>query len=353
MDFLKNPGHQHNLFIEHTGTDQMRILFLGSPQEVETNLRTLMEMGHQHGHELVGVITPPAKPFGRKLIMKDPPIAEFAKLNGIPLHQTPNVNHPDSIEWIRSLQTDIAITAAFGQILGNEFLTIPSRAVINIHPSLLPEYRGATPVQSVLLDRAKITGVTILFTVRSLDAGALILQRTTEIESHEKAPELTHRLFKIGSEMLFPALELLKDQSFKGTEQDPSRITHCKKITKADGMIHWESESTIIMAKFRAYWGWPGSYTFFAGKRINIIEMNIADSSITNQNSTISEKIQQEHAFGGFCFCQKSKNILVKTLQNYIKITKLQPEGSQPMEAAAFWNGIKNKTNQYFFSPSK
>lgn len=327
----------------------MRILFLGSPQEVIAPLQTLLDHGRLHGHEIVGVITPPAKPFGRKLMLKDPPIAEFAKKRDINLHQTTSVNLQASLDWVRNLQIDVAITAAFGQILGQEFLSLPKRAVINIHPSLLPLYRGATPIQSALLDKATQTGVSILFTVKALDAGALILQEKTDIHPNEKAPELTQRLFAQSSEMLFPALSLLQDPCFIGTEQDPTRITHCRKIQKTDALINWNSDSSEILARFRAYSGWPGSYTFLGEKRINIIEM-IPGSKNLFPSHSLNENINTP---GSFFYDPQSKSLIVLTSSDPIIVKKLQTEGSQPMEANSFWNGVKNRGVAHIFADTR
>lgn len=326
----------------------MRILFLGSPEEVEIPLRYIVENGHEHGHELVGVVTPPAKPFGRKLVLKDPPIASISKHIGLNLHQTANVNCSESLAWIQSLDADIAITAAFGQILSQQFLNLPRRAVINIHPSLLPLYRGATPVQSALLDQKTSTGVTILFTVKALDAGGIILQKPTDIQIEENAPALTKRLFSIGAEILFPALSMLKDPHFKGIEQDPHQVTHCKKVLKSDGLIEWNSSTNEILARFRAYYGWPGSYTFYQDKRIKIVEIKMPESTSTMTHPH-SLKTSHQSKPGQFYYCPHSKCLEVITMNGSVMIRKLQPEGSQPMEAGAFWNGIKNKDTPLFF----
>jgi methionyl-tRNA formyltransferase len=326
----------------------MRILFLGSPEEVEAPLLKLHEQGLQHGHELAGVITPPAKPFGRKLQLKDPPIAQISKLLGIKLHQTSNVNSKESITWIRDLGIDVAITAAFGQILSQEFLNIPRRAVINIHPSMLPHYRGATPVQSALLDQKSTTGVTILFTVKALDAGAIILQKSTTIQNEENAPLLVKRLFNMGADILFPALSLLEDPNFKGLEQQLDQVTHCTKIIKTDGLIDWNSKSEEIIAKFKAYYGWPGSYTFMDEKRIKITQMKMVSAKDDPMKSSHSIDAEDNLKPSNFYYSSQLRSIVVTTKNGIIAIEKLQPEGSQPMDAMAFWNGIKKKNITHF-----
>ncbi len=325
----------------------MNLLFLGSPQAVTAPLRHLLEEGSKLGLKVVGVVTPPAKPFGRKLILKDPPLATFAKERGLHLIQTKNVNDPIILSEIKQLEVDVAITAAFGQILGLAFLATPKRAVINIHPSLLPKYRGATPVQSSLLDKSTVTGVTILFTVKELDAGAIICQIPSTISPDEKAPELTDRLFEASGVPLVDSLIKLKDPYFAGQSQDPRLVTHCKKIQKTDGQIDWTRPSEDIQAAYRAFAGWPGIYTFFASKRINLIDITLHSSEDSRQR--FLDKMTGQKP-GLFFFDRPLKALLVLSASGVIQINQLQPEGGKTIDGAAFWNGIKDKNTLLYFS---
>jgi methionyl-tRNA formyltransferase len=294
----------------------------------------------------VGVITPPAKPFGRKLILKDPPLATFAKERGLHLIQTKNVNDPVILSEIKQLGVDVAITAAFGQILGTSFLATPKRAVINIHPSLLPKYRGATPVQSSLLDKLTVTGVTILFTVKELDAGAIICQVPSSISPGEKAPELTDRLFKASADPLLESLIKLRDPNFAGQNQDPTLVTYCKKIQKADGLIDWSRPSEDILAAYRAFAGWPGIYTFFETKRINFLDLTL--HSLEEISQRFPDKITGQKP-GHFFFDRKLKALVVLTVGGFLQVKQLQPEGGKTIDGAAFWNGIKDKEKLHYF----
>ena len=149
----------------------MRIIFMGSPEEVIAPLKSLISLCEGSEHELVAVVSQPAKPAGRKKKLTDPPLASFAKEAGLKVYQPVKARDPEFLNQLRDDQVDLIITATYGQILSEEFLSIPKRGTINIHPSLLPEYRGATPVQTALFDGLETTGVSILFTVRALDAG--------------------------------------------------------------------------------------------------------------------------------------------------------------------------------------
>ena len=190
----------------------MRILFLGSPSEVVPVLDFLRnDPVICASHHIVGVVSQPMRPTGRGGKMSDPPVALYAQENGIPLLQPESVKDPQFLEEMRNFRPDIALTAAFGQILTNDFLAIPTRATINIHPSLLPRHRGAVPVPAAILAGDSVTGVTVLFTVRKLDAGNIILQESTAIHPDETSDVLLKRLFLLGAAMIGPALELLSD----------------------------------------------------------------------------------------------------------------------------------------------
>jgi len=315
----------------------LRIVFFGSPKEVISPLKSLMTFCESRQHELVAVVSQPAKPAGRKRQLTDPPLAEFAKECGLRVLQPSSARDPLFLEEFSALQPDLAITAAYGQILNEEFLAIPRRATINLHPSLLPKYRGATPVQSALLEGETRSGVSILFTVRKLDAGSLILQEKLDIGADETAQELLPRLFTLAGTLLPQAIHLLEDPSFVGAPQDEGEVTHCLKIQKSDGQIDWDSPATLIANRFRGYCPWPGSFTFFEGKRLIVQSLKIS-----NINKDLSP--------GELSWDQDSKSLLAGTARGNISLIRLKPEGRKEVDAAVFWNQIKNLKNHRFTS---
>lgn len=314
----------------------MRIVFLGSPAEVISPLQQLMELAAGGAIELAGVVSQPAKPSGRKGVLTDPPLAQYAKNNGLKLLQPESISHPDALAELKSWNPDVCITAAFGQILSEGFLAVPKRATLNIHPSLLPAYRGATPVPAALLDGLTRTGVTILFTVRKLDAGPIILQESYPIEEGETNLELTPRLFAAGARMLPAALDLLRDPHFEGTAQDQSAVTFCRKIGKEDGRIDWHRPAAEIYRRFRAFNPWPGSFTFSAKGRLALTAMTPASSE--QQGSGLAP--------GKFYFDRQREAIVVGTAAGDLLLTRLKPAGSKEIEARAFWNGLGLKQQQ-------
>lgn len=314
----------------------MRIVFLGSPEAVLAPLTALLEEGPRHGHQVVGVISQPAKAVGRRGELTDPPVAAFAKAKGLTVLQPVKASEPAFLAALRALAPDVCITAAYGQILNDEFLSIPRRGTINIHPSLLPRYRGATPVPAALLDGQRESGVTILFTVFKLDAGNIIVQERSAIAADETSGSLTKRYFAVGARLLFPALERLADPMFTGEPQDDARVTHCKKIKKTDGLVDWTRPGEEIVNRFRAFEPWPGTFTFHAGRRVALTSLRL-------------DPEPRAHTTPGTVAYDKARGaLLIGTGTVPVFVTKLKPAGGKDIDAAAFWNGLKDKTAVIF-----
>ncbi len=319
----------------------MRLVFLGSPSEVIAPLQSLLTACQERSDlELVGVVSQPAKPAGRGGRLVNPPVAEFAKTNQLPLLQPVSARDSEFLQAFSAWKPDVAITAAYGQILTRDFLAIPKRATINIHPSLLPELRGATPVQSALLTGTNRTGISILFTVLALDAGNIIVQVPQEIHQTETAGELMQRLFTLSGPLLLDALEKLRSSEFMGTPQDPLRVTTCSKIHKQDGNINWRLPAAQIINRFRAFTPWPGAYTFCQERRLLITKMR------TFPTPTGAQGIP-----GTVHFNKAEKCLDITTSdQQLIQIEQLTPAGGKNIDAAAFWNGLKQRENIRFVS---
>lgn len=314
----------------------MRLVFLGSPDAVLAPLETLHTQAKAWGHELVGVVSQPARPVGRGQNLVDPPVAAYAKANGIPVLQPEKASEPAFLDAFKAWRPDVAITAAYGQILTDAFLAIPARATINIHPSLLPKYRGAIPVPQALMEGETESGVTILFTVKKLDAGNVIAQERTPIGPEETAGALTLRYFALGAKMLEPALKKLQDPAFTGEPQDEKKVTHCRKIEKQQGMIDWEQPAEDSFNRFRAFNPWPGSYTFLQGKRLAVTEMAPEPQGMSG--------LEPGHAV----FDKKHQCLMVGTGDGTLRILKLKPAGGKEQNAAAFWNGLKDRSRVVF-----
>jgi methionyl-tRNA formyltransferase len=314
----------------------MRLVFLGSPESVLAPLKTLLTVGPTHGHQVAGVVSQPPRAVGRSQTPVDPPVAAFAKNAGLPTLQPEKASDPAFLEAFAALAPDVAITAAYGQILTEAFLAIPRRATINIHPSLLPRYRGATPVPAALLEGETVTGVTVLFTVKRLDAGNILVQETVPIGPEETAGPLTDRLFALGGDLTLKALALLADPAEKGSPQDEARVTHCRKIQKQDGAVDWSQGSEEIVHRFRAYAPWPGSYTFLGDRRLALVAMRASADGMHGL------------AAGEVVFDKRHRCLNVGTGDGTVQVTTLKPAGGKDVQAEAFWNGLKDRSRVRF-----
>lgn len=311
----------------------LRVVFLGTPKEVIPPLRALIKLHEAKWLDLVGVISQPSRPKGRKKELIPPPVALFAKEHQIPLWQPEKASDPAFLNQLRLLKPDIALTAAYGQILTDEFLAIPTRATINIHPSLLPDLRGATPVQSALLRGEKTTGVTILFTVKALDAGAIILQKNYPVKDLITADQLQEELFQLGADLLPEALEALSDPHFVGSPQQEELVTNCRKIEKQDGRVQWSEASQVIERKYQAYTPWPGLHTFYRGKRLLLEKVRMIEGQWTPGS------LQWIEGVGLVAGCGKGGLLL----------ERLRLEGRNSQSAKEFLNGQGGSLKQKAF----
>jgi methionyl-tRNA formyltransferase len=308
----------------------MKVVFLGSPQYAIAPLEFLLRADFC---ELVGVISQPAQRTGRGRRMQDPPVAVYAKENNLLVLQPHRASAGDFLDALRDLNPDICITCAYGQILSDNFLGIPKRATINIHPSLLPKYRGATPVQTSLKNGDKQTGVSLLFTVKELDSGNIILQQQENINPLDTAEELLPRLFQLSCKLLRPGFELLSDKKFCGSKQELSEVTYCSKITKDQGRITWSSKADEIINSYRAYKIWPGSYTFFHKKRLQLAEFIPIDK----------KSLDVSLDYGEFLYLKSLDCLCVAAEGGCIGVNKIKPEAKKWISAKDFWNSLDKK----------
>jgi methionyl-tRNA formyltransferase len=332
----------------------MRIIFMGSPAEVVAPLRLLYERASNStlmnsptsskpaiGIELIAVVSQPARPSGRGGKVEDPPVAAFAKAHQIACLQPEKSRSPEFLAELAELKPDLIITAAYGQILSDAFLAIPKIGTINIHPSKLPEYRGATPVPAALLDGLTSTAVSILFTIKKLDSGNIILQKDFAIDSSETSGQLTARLFEASGELIFEALQkIAADSAFKGAPQADENATFCKKIDKEMGAVDWSQPAQTIVNRYRAFEPWPGTWTSLAERRLAITEMRLHAGTSSTAKA------------GVFHFDKSSRSIVVQCGDGAVSIIRVKPAGGKDMDVGSFWNGLKDKTNVAFQNPA-
>ena len=212
----------------------MKIVFFGTPDFALPSLRACVDSGH----EVVAVVTQPDRERDRKKISFSP-IKQLAAELRLNILQYEKVSR-DGTEELRALGADLFVTCAFGQILSQKILDIPPLGTINVHASLLPKYRGSAPIQWAMIDGCRQTGVTIMRTVLKVDAGDILISKSTEIGKEETAGELFDRLSVMGGELLKDAIKLIADGKAVYTPQDESRATHCRMLEKSDGLVNFD-----------------------------------------------------------------------------------------------------------------
>ena len=252
--------------------NNLNFIFWGTPDVASETLEILK----QNGYIPSLIVTAPDKPQGRKMLITPPPVKVWAIENNITYLQ-PEMLRSDLFEDLRS---DLNIVVAYGKIIPEDIINLPKLGSINIHYSLLPKYRGASPVEGALLNGDTETGITIQKMEYKMDTGPIIAQEKIAIESDEKAPELRKRLIKIGGELLLKTLPDLMAEKIKLILQDESHATYCKKIKKEDGLIDLNDDPIKNYNKFRAYATWPRTFFFKDGKRIIITDAVLENNPI-------------------------------------------------------------------------
>ncbi|MBI5230131.1 MAG: methionyl-tRNA formyltransferase [Candidatus Magasanikbacteria bacterium] len=283
------------------------------------------------GYPVKLVVTKPDEPAGRHQTLTAPPIKQLAKELGLPVWQPKKY---DTIEPLKETNAELYILVAYGKLLPNEVLALPSLGVVNVHPSLLPLYRGPSPVQTALLNGEKETGVTIMLLDKGMDSGPILAQVRVLIEEQEKSPELSERLFDAGAKLLIKTLPDYISGALAPKPQDESRATYCSIIKRENGLIDWHKSAREIYNQFRAFTPWPGVFTFFTlnGKktRIKLLEISAQQKNLNVTAGTIITH-------------NKLHPIDIACSQGFIQIHRLQLEGGKPLTDEEFLNGFGGK----------
>jgi len=302
---------------------------MGTPAAAVPTLRRCVE----DGHEVVAVWTQPDRPSGRGNKTTFSPVKEFALSQGLPVQQPSRLKIDESKSLFASHDVDVAVVVAYGRILPNEFLTAPRRGCINVHFSLLPAYRGASPVNWAIVNGETETGVTTMFIEPTLDTGPILLQHATPIGASETAPELMARLSETGAELLSQTLMRLAD--LKPIEQDHDQATFAPILKKEDGVIDWTLTATEIEHRVRGLQPWPNAYTSFHSKGLTIWRAEVVTADSTTAPGTISEA--------------RGDRLVVKCGgDSSLVCVEVQPEAKRRMAARDFLNGTHLKVGDRF-----
>lgn len=299
----------------------MRIIFAGSPQFAVKPLEKLLNSGIV---EIVAVITQPDKPVGRKKILTPTPVKQFAIDHGLKVYDFTKIR--DHATELNAIGADVMITCAYGQILTQEILNCFPNGVWNLHASLLPEFRGASPIQSAILAGKSHTGVTVMKTELALDSGDIMLVKRCEI-GNKTCGELTEELSALSAEAAVEAVQYLASENVQLLVQDESQATYCKKIQKTDCKADFSKSAEEVLRGVKAFSPQPAAFCNFNGNILNILDAELAEG---------------EGKCGEVLAADK-RGITVACGKNAICITFLQPAGGKVMNARDFVNGRKIK----------
>ena len=297
----------------------MKVIFLGTG---DFSLKVFEGVAASR-HEIAAVVCQPDKVNQRNGKIKPSPVSVAAAQAGIPVFKFEKIS--ENVEELRPFNADIMLTAAYGQMLSEEVLNLTPYGVINTHASLLPKYRGASPIQSAIEAGETISGITIMRTVKKMDAGDIIIQRTVDITGMN-SEECFAVMADLAAVTVVEALDLIEDGKAVYTPQNEAEASYCKKLKKSDGAIDFNESADRILNKIRAYYRFPGRYCYYAGKLVKILAAEYAD---------------QKGAPGEVLVSEPKKGFVIAAGSGALSVTKIQPEGCKAMAVADYLRGHK------------
>lgn len=301
----------------------MKVVYMGTPDFAVGALESIIKAGH----EVVLVVTQPDKPKGRGKEMQMTPVKKCAVEHNIPVFQPVKIKDAEAVEYLRTFEADIFVVAAFGQILSSEILHMPKYGCVNIHASLLPMYRGAAPIQAVIINKEKETGVTIMQMDEGLDTGDMLMKEIIPIEANETGETLHDKLSELGAGMIVKALTAIEEGNVTPVPQGDGETCYASMLKKEMGCIDWRKSADDIEHLVRGLYPWPGTYTFLNGKMMKICAVALSD-------------VPANGVPGEVCMVTKD-SLFVNTGEGTLEIKELQPEGKKRMTVHDFLLGNK------------
>jgi methionyl-tRNA formyltransferase len=298
----------------------VRIVFFGTPELAVPSLDAV-----NRAYPISAVVCQPDKPQGRSKSLVSPPVKVRAAELGIPVHQPTKLNDGGFGTWLREWAPDVCVLVAYGRILKQPIIDVPRHGFINLHPSLLPKYRGPSPIQSAVLAGDTETGVTIMKLELETDAGPILLQRTHAIAPDDTTESLTAKLAPFGADMLVEGLKLIERGEAQYTQQDHARVTHCRMIAKEDARIDWRWPAAEIHNRVRGFVPWPVAFGVLRGETLRIYAAHRVDGHAT--------------AAPGQIVSVSKDAFVVATGEGLLSINRVQAPGKRPMSTGEFLRG--------------
>lgn len=298
----------------------MRIVFMGSAQLAVPSLKALLE---SRDDEVVGVVSQPDRPAGRKRVLTPCPLKAFAVEQGLHVMTPEKIGDPEAVQALEALRPDLLVVVAYGQYIPQRVIQLAAYEAVNVHPSLLPKYRGSAPIQWAILNGDKETGVSIIYLAKKMDAGDILRQETYPLGDDETSATLHDKLAVLGAELLLKAVNDIRSGTVTRSVQDESRMVEIRKLTKEDGKIDWSLPAVEIRNRIRAFDPWPGSFCRLPnGEPLKVWCAELAAGKGGQPGELLDDQL------------------LVAVGKGALRLTEVQPVGKKRMPASAFLNGF-------------
>ncbi len=295
-----------------------KIIFMGTPDFSTPILKKLAE-----SYDVIAVVTQPDKPVGRKKVMTPPPVKVAAEELNIPVYQPIKLTSSEELDQIIQLAPDLIVTAAYGQLLPERLLETPRLGCINVHASLLPQYRGGAPIHYAVINGEQQTGVSIMYMAKKLDAGDVISQRALPIQLNDTVGTVHDRLSVLGVDLLMETLPSIIAGTNERTKQDETRVSFASNITRQDEWVDFNRPAMEVHNQIRGLSPWPVAYADYEGKPMKLWRAELADG----------------HGAPGAIIHTDKEGIVVATKDGAVRLKEIQPSGKKRMAAASFAAG--------------
>ncbi|MDH4378521.1 MAG: methionyl-tRNA formyltransferase [Vampirovibrionales bacterium] len=307
-------------------TTPLRVVFMGTPQFSVPCLQSLIADAH---FEVVAVLTQPDRPSGRGQKLSPSPVAVVAEAAGIPVYKPQRLRMDTALKaTLAQLNPDTFVTIAFGQILDAEVLAIPKLGTVNVHASLLPQYRGANPIQWAILNGDAETGLTTMLTELGVDTGPMLLTHTQAITPTDTTATLTEKLSEAAGPLLISTLQQLSAGTLTPTPQQDTHATHAPKLSKADGTVDFNAPANVVERRIRALQPWPGTTVMHQGNRLKLIASTVIPN---HDHSSPSGTVLSASTAGMLLACGNN---------TVLEITQVHPENRRPMDTLTWYRSL-------------
>lgn len=305
---------------------------MGTPDFAAASLRHLLDWG---GCDVVGVYSQPDRPCGRGQVCTPPPVKLLAMEHRLPVFQPLNFKSQADVDQLAALAPDLLLVAAYGLILPQSVLDIPRLGAINVHASLLPEYRGAAPIHRAIIDGRHVTGITIMQMEAGLDTGDILLQRSRAIGIDDTAQSLHDELADMGGRLLVEALEKMHQGRLVRIPQDHARATYASKLSKEEGRIDWNQPALTVHNRIRGLFPWPGSWFDWNGMPDRTLRLTVYPGVI---GEPLPDGITPGEVHG-----VAGDNVLIACADRLYAVPTIKPAGSKPLGGREFYCGYLSR----------